>query len=100
MPVQPSDHPFRVPCEKGGWFELGIRAASEASEELKQETTLESHPSKNEGWGTRRHGLGPSQFNQSKMSTADAITVVQSPRLSPTADCVTLAVRTILFEIR
>jgi hypothetical protein len=37
---------------------------------------------------------------QSKISTAEAITVVHSPRLSPTADCVTLAVRTILFEMR
>ena len=37
---------------------------------------------------------------QSKISTAEAITVVQSPRLSPTADWVTFAVRTILFEMR
>jgi hypothetical protein len=35
-----------------------------------------------------------------KISTADAITVVHSPRLSPTADCVTFAVRTILLEMR
>ena len=40
------------------------------------------------------------ETSQSKISTADAITVVQRPRLSPTADCVTLAVRTILFEMR
>ena len=42
----------------------------------------------------------PRTRTQSKISTADAITVVHSPRLSPTADCVTFAVRTILFEIR
>ena len=38
--------------------------------------------------------------NQSNIKIAAAITVVHNPRLSPTADCVTLAVRTILFEIR
>ena len=36
----------------------------------------------------------------SRISTAAAIVVVQSPRLSPTADCVTLLVRTILLEMR
>src|ERR1035441_8063539 len=40
------------------------------------------------------------KLDQSKINTAEAITVVQSPRLSPTADWVTFAVRTILFEIR
>ena len=44
-------------------------------------------------------GLVPGR-DQSKISTADAITVVHSPRLSPTADWVTFAVRTILLEIR
>ena len=37
---------------------------------------------------------------RSKIKTAEAITVVHSPRLSPTADWVTLAVRTILFSRR
>src|ERR1700692_66290 len=37
---------------------------------------------------------------KSKINTADAITVVHTPRLSPTADCVTFAVRTILFDSR
>jgi hypothetical protein len=37
---------------------------------------------------------------QSKINTAEAMTVVQRPRLSPTADCVTFAVRTILLERR
>ena len=32
--------------------------------------------------------------------TAAAMVVVHRPRLSPTADCVTLLVRTILFEMR
>ena len=36
----------------------------------------------------------------SRISTAAAIVVVQRPRLSPTADCVTLLVRTILLEMR
>ncbi len=36
----------------------------------------------------------------SRIRTAAAIVVVHSPRLSPTADWVTLLVRTILFEIR
>jgi hypothetical protein len=36
----------------------------------------------------------------SKMRIAAAITVVQRPCLSPTADCVIFAVRTILFEMR
>ena len=39
-------------------------------------------------------------LDYSKIKIAAAITVVHKPRLSPTADCVTLAVRTILFEIR
>ena len=34
------------------------------------------------------------------MSTAEAITVVHNARLSPTADWVTFAVRTILFDKR
>ncbi len=36
----------------------------------------------------------------SRISTAAAIVVVHSPRLSPIADCVTLLVRTILLEMR
>ena len=36
----------------------------------------------------------------SRIRTAAAIVVVQSPRLSPTADWVTLLVRTILLEMR
>lgn len=51
----------------------------------------------------RRAGRPPINLKsvpQSKIKTADAITVVHNPRLSPTADCVTFAVRTILFEIR
>src|SRR6185437_1748777 len=36
----------------------------------------------------------------SKIKIAAAMVVVHRPRLSPTADCVTLAVRTILFEMR
>ena len=36
----------------------------------------------------------------SRISTAAAMVVVHSPRLSPTADCVTLLVRTILLEMR
>ena len=36
----------------------------------------------------------------SRISTAAAIVVVHFPRLSPTADCVTLLVRTILLEMR
>jgi hypothetical protein len=36
----------------------------------------------------------------SKIRMAAAIVVVQSPRLSPMADCVTFAVRTILLEMR
>jgi hypothetical protein len=36
----------------------------------------------------------------SRINTAAAMVVVHSPRLSPTADCVTLLVRTILLEIR
>ena len=49
---------------------------------------------------TRPESLCGQRPSQSKISTADAITVVHKPRLSPTADCVTLAVRTILFEMR
>ena len=36
----------------------------------------------------------------SRISTAAAMVVVHLPRLSPTADCVTLLVRTILLEMR
>jgi hypothetical protein len=36
----------------------------------------------------------------SKIRIAAAIVVVHKPRLSPIADCVTFAVRTILFEMR
>ena len=36
----------------------------------------------------------------SRISTAAAIVVVHNPRLSPTADCVILLVRTILLEMR
>lgn len=36
----------------------------------------------------------------SKIKMAAAIVVVHRPRLSPMADCVTFAVRTILFEMR
>ena len=36
----------------------------------------------------------------SRISTAAAMVVVHLPRLSPTADCVMLLVRTILFEMR
>jgi len=36
----------------------------------------------------------------SRISTAAAMVVVHSPRLSPTADCVMLLVRTILLEMR
>ena len=32
---------------------LSMRDTSGASENPKRETTVESHPSKNEGWGTR-----------------------------------------------
>ena len=35
----------------------------------------------------------------SKIRMAEAITVVHKPFLSPTADCVLFAVRTILFDI-
>ena len=54
----------------------------------------------------RKRALGtsesarPHDLDQSKIKTAEAITVVHKPRLSPTADCVTLAVRTILLEMR
>ena len=43
--------------------------------------------------------LGPAE-GYSKIRIAAAITVVQRPRLSPMADCVTFAVRTIMFEMR
>ena len=49
---------------------------------------------------SRAHFNGHFGVNQSKIVTAEAITVVQRPRLSPTADCVTFAVRTILLEMR
>ena len=46
------------------------------------------------------HRAGASSDYSSRIKTAAAIVVVQRPRLSPTADCVMLLVRTILLEIR
>ena len=52
------------------------------------------------GWGTHIKVGTCKRPAQSKIRTAEAMTVVHSPRLSPTADCVTLAVRTILLDRR
>src|SRR6185437_120330 len=51
-------------------------------------------------WPTPLIVSGSNYFLSSKIRIAAAIVVVHNPFLWPTADCVTLAVRTILFEIR
>lgn len=51
-------------------------------------------------WNQRLLVLYVEVYLSSKIRIAAAIVVVQRPFLSPTADCVTFAVRTILSDIR
>ncbi len=52
------------------------------------------------GAGPFAHAALITDTAYSKISIAAAIVVVHKPRLSPIADCVTFAVRTILLEMR
>jgi hypothetical protein len=55
-------HPFPVLCEKVGDLDhrcnLWTRALQGSARSPTRETTVESHPSKNEGWGIRHPALG------------------------------------------